>query len=97
MSLEPESRETKPPAIPRHPILAHLTLGTFAAAGLFDVLSALPHAALPSRELYRAAAFLLILGAVAVVSALGSGFANELGTPREAPQPDASQTPTPPA
>jgi uncharacterized membrane protein len=74
MSLEPESRETKPPTVPRHPILAHLTLGTFVAAGLFDVLSALPYAALPDRELYRAAAFLLMLGAVAVAAAAGTGF-----------------------
>jgi uncharacterized membrane protein len=74
MSIQPESRETKPAAVPRHPILAHLTLGTFVAAGLFGLLSALPYAALPSRELYRAAAFLLILGAVALVSALGTGF-----------------------
>jgi uncharacterized membrane protein len=74
MSIEPESRETKPAAVPGHPILAHLTLGTFVAAGLFDLVSALPYAALPNRELYRAAAFLLILGAVAVVAAAGTGF-----------------------
>jgi hypothetical protein len=49
-------------------------LGTFVAAGLFDVLSALPYAALPDRELYRAAAFLLMLGAVAVAAAAGTGF-----------------------
>lgn len=74
MSLEPESPKIKAPAMPRHPILAHLSLGTVIGAGLFDLLSALPYAALPNRELYRAAAFLLILGTITVVAAAGTGF-----------------------
>lgn len=74
MAPESESQQTKPPAIPRHPILAHVALGSFAAAGLFDLLSALPGQVLPHRELYRAAAFLLILASTALVAAAGTGL-----------------------
>ena len=74
MPPEPEPQRAKPPAIPRHPVLAHVALGSFAAAGLFDLLSALPGQVLPHRELYRAAAFLLILASAALAAAAGTGL-----------------------
>jgi uncharacterized membrane protein len=74
MTPEPEPKPTKPVALPRHPRIAHVALGSFVAAGLFDLLSALPGQALPHRELYRSAAFSLILASAALVVAAGTGF-----------------------
>jgi len=74
MAPASEPKQANPPAIPRHPVLAHVALGNFTAAGLFDLLSALPGQVLPHRELYRAAALLLILASTALVAAAGTGF-----------------------
>lgn len=74
MPPEPQSHDSKPAPLPRHPVLAHVVLGSFTAAGLFDLLSMLPAGDLPSRQLYRAAAFLLVLATTALVAAAGTGI-----------------------
>ena len=86
MSPEPEFKHGEQPAIPRHPILAHVTLGGYFAAGVFDILSALTGGLLPDRELYRAAGFLLVLAVAAQLAAIGTGlYERALRTPAGSP------------
>ncbi|MGH3799353.1 MAG: DUF2231 domain-containing protein [Pseudonocardiaceae bacterium] len=48
--------------------------GSYIAAGLFDLLSALPAGFVPSQDLYRAATYLLIMATTALVLAAATGF-----------------------
>lgn len=73
-SPEPDVDDAMNASLPKHPPIAHVVVGSYVAAGVFDLLSALPVGFVPSRDVYRAATFLLILATSALVFAAASGF-----------------------
>jgi uncharacterized membrane protein len=73
-SPEPDVDDAMNASLPKHPPIAHVVVGSYVAAGVFDLLSVLPVGFMPSRDVYRAATFLLILATSALVFAAASGF-----------------------
>ena len=60
-SPEPDVDDAMNASLTKHPPIAHVVVGSYVAAGVFDLLSALPVGFIPTRDVYRAATFLLIL------------------------------------
>jgi hypothetical protein len=47
------SEDAKTASLPKHPPIAHLVVGSYVAAGVFDLLSVVPADFIPSHDVYR--------------------------------------------
>ena len=59
------SGDAKAESLPKHPPIAHLVVGSYVAAGVFDLLSVVRAVFIPNHDVYQAATFLLILATLA--------------------------------